>query len=102
MLIMPIRRWAISAIAWIFAMLMTCTSSAQPESEPALDQHARLMSPAPRTKTGLFPDEHAEAVHRQHDPREEDNSREDWPTDDFGQPLRGCDVPWDFVPLPRK
>lgn len=25
-------------------------------------------------------------------------SKDDWPTDDFGRPLRSCDVPWDFVP----
>lgn len=26
------------------------------------------------------------------------DSKDDWPTDDFGRPLRSCDVPWDFVP----
>ncbi|HEX8963849.1 MAG TPA: hypothetical protein VF801_12670 [Rhodocyclaceae bacterium] len=28
----------------------------------------------------------------------QDESKDNWPTDDFGRPLRECDVPWDFVP----
>jgi hypothetical protein len=27
-----------------------------------------------------------------------DESQDNWPTDDFGRPLRNCDVPWDLVP----
>lgn len=62
-------------------------------------EEARPRASAPRGDNPSTGELAAEALRRQ---RPQASSKEelpdDWPTDDFGRPLRSCDVPWDYVP----
>ena len=66
-------------------------------SDSAKEDHP--MSLVPKARTNRFAAVSDSSKRRR---AEQENADADWPTDDFGRPLRNCDVPWDYVPRSRK
>lgn len=76
-----------------------CTAVAQADDPAAEKPVAQTSAPAAKPAvrlTGRKVQASSPVPDPQH-PEGDDN----WPTDDFGRPLRGCDVPWDLVPPPK-
>jgi len=84
-----------SAAVMALTVLPTCQALAQGEvaAEDGKSIPATLpTSNSPPASDGVY------AVQRKHESQQQDDPGAAWPTDDFGRPLRGCDVPWDLVP----
>lgn len=90
-----VRRLMVSAAVMALAVLPTCHALAQ---EEAAAEDGKSIPATPPTSNGAPASDGAHALQRKHESQQEDDSKADWPTDDFGRPLRGCDVPWDLVP----
>lgn len=76
--------------------MMHCASAQEDTAacEPRTQKLRPPSSAAPESETPAI-------LRRKREPQPEDEQVNNLPTDDFGQPLRGCDVPWDFVPSKR-
>ncbi len=94
MYIALVRRWPASvAVAFAAAACL---------SEPAVADGSPPSSKADSGPVSALVKTSRQAVLDKPDPRKkretQDEVKDNWPTDDFGRPLRECDVPWDFVP----
>lgn len=98
MAILLVRRSALSLAA--IAIMAAHGAWAQGDDATA-EEPKRVQARLPASSVPPSPD-HPLSPYLKREPQpEEDDKSDNWPTDDFGQPLRGCDVPWDFVPTRR-
>lgn len=83
-------------LAFALGAALASLAAAQSEEPPAEKQALRISS-APAIEAASRGPGEAEPFPPKQNPQHPavDNN---WPTDDFGRPLRGCDVPWDMVP----
>lgn len=91
-----VRTFAMGAVVMSFGLALPFQSlAAQGQTASDNGKPSRVVVSAPDKQSSA--DDGARSL-QQKDPPQQDDSNANWPTDDFGRPLRGCDVPWDLVP----
>lgn len=90
------RRSALIAVA--FTLMTKAAPIFAAGADDSGDGHDGKHEPAASSSSSAAPAASlADALKRKQTPPPTDVD-DNWPTDDFGRPLRSCDVPWDFVP----